>query len=118
MHGAFRMGVPDANFPYVDVRDVVSAHLMVAEQDAQGRFLAINDEQPHFRKMLDVMHAIDPRVKPPLMAMPDFMIPALPLVVGVQSRHANPVYRWRTSGVYAPITVRSSVAQAARKAST
>lgn len=79
MYGAFRMGVPDANFPYVDVRDVVSAHLMVAEQDAQGRFLAINDEQPHFRKMLDVMHAIDARVKLPLMAMPDFMVPALPL---------------------------------------
>jgi threonine synthase len=41
------------------------------------------------------------------------MIPALPLVVGVQSRHANPVYLWRTRGSYAPVTVRSSVAQAA-----
>ena len=79
MYGAFRMGVPDANFPYVDVRDVVSAHIMVAEQDVQGRFLAINDEQPHFRKMLDTMHRIDARVKLPLMGMPDFMVPALPL---------------------------------------
>ena len=79
MYGAFRMGVPDANFPYVDVRDVVSAHVMVAEQDAQGRFLAINDVQPHFRQMLEAMRRVDPRVKPPLMGMPDFMAPALPL---------------------------------------
>jgi len=41
------------------------------------------------------------------------MIAALPLIVGVQSRHANPVYLWRKSGAYAPVTVRSSVAQAA-----
>jgi dihydroflavonol-4-reductase len=79
MYGAFRMGVPDANFPYVDVRDVVSAHLLAAERDAQGRFIAINDEQPYFRTMLEAMHRIDPRVKPPLMSMPEFMVPALPL---------------------------------------
>jgi len=79
MYGAFRMGVPDANFPYVDVRDVVSAHVMAAERDAQGRFIAINDEQPCFREMLDVMHRIDPRVKRPLMSLPEFMAPALPL---------------------------------------
>jgi len=41
------------------------------------------------------------------------MIDALPLLIGVQSSHANPVYRWRASGTYAPVTVRSSVAQAA-----
>jgi len=41
------------------------------------------------------------------------MIPQLPLVVGVQSRHANPVYLWRQRGAYEPVKVRSSVAQAA-----
>jgi threonine synthase len=41
------------------------------------------------------------------------MIDRLPLLIGVQSSHANPVYRWRASGTYAPVTVRSSVAQAA-----
>jgi len=86
MFGAFRMGVPDANFPYVDVRDVVSAHVLAAERDAQGRFLAINDEQPHFRKMLGAMHAIDPRVKLPLMEMPDFMIPAIPFFDRLNAR--------------------------------
>jgi threonine synthase len=41
------------------------------------------------------------------------MIASLPLIVGVQSRHANPVYLWRQRGSYAPVAVRSSVAQAA-----
>lgn len=79
MYGAFRMGVPDGNFPYVDVRDVVSAHVLAADRDAQGRFIAINDEQPHFRTILEAMHRIDPRVKLPLMSMPEFMVPVLPL---------------------------------------
>lgn len=41
------------------------------------------------------------------------MIGQLPLVVGVQSRHANPVFLWRESGRYEPVRVRASVAQAA-----
>jgi threonine synthase len=41
------------------------------------------------------------------------MIPALPLVVGVQSRHANPVYLWRARGTFEPVSVTASVAQAA-----
>jgi dihydroflavonol-4-reductase len=79
MYGAFRMGVPDSNLPYVDVRDVVSAHLLAAERDAQGRFIAANDVQPTFRDLMEVMHRIDPAVKPPLLGMPSFMVPVLPL---------------------------------------
>ncbi len=41
------------------------------------------------------------------------LIDKLPLVVGVQSRHANPVYLWRESGKFEPVKVRPSVAQAA-----
>lgn len=41
------------------------------------------------------------------------IIDTLPLIVGVQSTHANPVVEWRTSGAYAPMQVRPSVAQAA-----
>jgi len=41
------------------------------------------------------------------------MIKQLPLLVGVQSRHANPVYLWKKRGTYAPVKVTSSVAQAA-----
>ncbi len=41
------------------------------------------------------------------------LITELPLVIGVQSRHANPVFLWRESGTYEPVKVRPSVAQAA-----
>jgi threonine synthase len=41
------------------------------------------------------------------------LIRELPLVIGVQSRHANPVYLWQKSGQYQPVRVTPSVAQAA-----
>jgi threonine synthase len=41
------------------------------------------------------------------------IIDSLPLVVGVQSVHADPVFRWRRSGIWQPVAVRPSVAQAA-----
>jgi threonine synthase len=41
------------------------------------------------------------------------IIDHLPAVLGVQSDHADPVARWRKTGAYQPVTVRSSVAQAA-----
>jgi len=41
------------------------------------------------------------------------VIEELPLILGVQSHHANPVAKWRDSGSYVPMTVEPSVAQAA-----
>lgn len=41
------------------------------------------------------------------------IIAELPLILGVQSVHANPVVLWRQRGEYRPVEVRSSVAQAA-----
>lgn len=41
------------------------------------------------------------------------IIDSLPLIVGVQSTHADPVVTWRSSGSYRPVQVRPSVAQAA-----
>jgi threonine synthase len=41
------------------------------------------------------------------------IIPELPVILAVQSRHANPVYTWRSTGEYAPMKVKPSVAQAA-----
>lgn len=79
MKGGFRMGVPDMTLPIVDVRDVVSAHLLAAERDCEGRFAVVNDEQPSFDAILRVMHDIDPRVPLPLMKLPDLLAPALPL---------------------------------------
>lgn len=77
MGGAFRMGVPDVNMLYIDVRDVAAAHLLAAERDGQGRFIAVGDEAPTWRRIMGVMHGIDPRVKPALMTLPGFMNPFL-----------------------------------------
>ena len=41
------------------------------------------------------------------------IIKNLPLIIGVQSTHANPVVRWKETGTYTPIEVKPSVAQAA-----
>ena len=41
------------------------------------------------------------------------IIDQLPTVVGVQSDHADPVYRWSMTGNYQPVDVTPSVAQAA-----
>ncbi len=41
------------------------------------------------------------------------IISSLPTVIGVQSEHADPVYRWRRTGAYEPVKVSPSVAQAA-----
>jgi dihydroflavonol-4-reductase len=79
MFGEFRLGVPDGNFSFVDVRDVARAHLLAAERDAQGRFIVCNDVQPSFRVLVEALHTIDPRVKLPLMSMPGFAAPLLPL---------------------------------------
>lgn len=86
MFGAFRMGVPDMNLPYVDVRDVVSAHVLAAERDAQGRFIVGNDELPTFTRIIEVMNAIDPRVKLPLITFPDFMAFSFPFFDWLNSK--------------------------------
>ncbi len=77
MRNAFFMGVPDINMQYVDVRDVAAMHVLAAERDAQGRFIAAGDEGTTWRRLIEVMHGIDPRVKRSLMTLPDFMNPYL-----------------------------------------
>jgi threonine synthase len=41
------------------------------------------------------------------------IIDELPVIVGVQSEHANPVFLWRSTGKFTPMKVTPSVAQAA-----
>ncbi|MDF1534869.1 MAG: threonine synthase [bacterium] len=41
------------------------------------------------------------------------IVDQLPTIIGVQSHHADPVYRWNVTGKYAPVSVTPSVAQAA-----
>jgi len=76
MRGGFRLGVPDFNFAYIDVRDVASAHRLAGERDVDGRFIVVGDESPSFRELIEAMHAVDPRVKLPLARMPDWVLPA------------------------------------------
>jgi len=41
------------------------------------------------------------------------VIQELPVILGVQSEHADPIVRWRNTGTFKPVKVRPSVAQAA-----
>lgn len=78
MLGSMRLGVPNFNIPYVDVRDVVSGHIFAAEKEVSGRFIICNDEQPAMHDLIKIMHDIDPSVPLPLMVMPDFVLRFLP----------------------------------------
>lgn len=79
MLGAFRFGVPRVNWAMVDVRDAARAHILAATKDCEGRFVVTNDTTPTLREMIETMHAIDERVSLPLMTIPDFLVPTLPL---------------------------------------
>lgn len=86
MNGAMQFGAPPMNYPYVDVRDVVRAHLMVLDRDVQGRYLAVNDRLPTMTEIALAMHAIDPSIPKPLMTLPAFVMPVLPWLDGLNSR--------------------------------
>jgi dihydroflavonol-4-reductase len=77
--GAMRLGVPNTNFPIVDVRDVAVAHILAAEQDCEGRFVVCNDTSPTFKAMLETLHKIDPKIPLPSMVMPNFMMGSMGL---------------------------------------
>lgn len=77
--GVFRLGVPAGNLSMVDVRDTAQAHILAAERGARGRFIVANDHSPSYDEIARALGRIDPRVKPPLMRMPLFASPLLPL---------------------------------------
>jgi dihydroflavonol-4-reductase len=78
MLGAMRMGAPDSNLPYVDVRDVVAAHVVAGERDSTGRFIVCNDHLPSFLELIQVMHAIDPAIPLTKSTIPNVMMGAAP----------------------------------------
>lgn len=79
MLGGLKMGAPDANFPAVDIRDVVTGHLLAAESGATGRFLIINDVLPSLAEMARMMHTIDASVPVAPRLLPDAIAPLVPL---------------------------------------
>jgi dihydroflavonol-4-reductase len=78
MLGTMRFGAPDANFPYVDIRDVVLAHVLAGEQDCMGRFIACNDHLPSFLELIAAMHRIDPSVPLTTSTIPRIVTGAAP----------------------------------------
>lgn len=77
--GVFRLGAPTGNFSFVDVRDTAQAHIQAAERRAEGRFIVAYDQAPSYDEITRALGRIDPAVKPPLMRMPVFAAPVLPL---------------------------------------
>lgn len=84
--GEFRIGVPFGNFPFIDVRDVVDAHLRVADRAVAGRFIAGPDAAPSYRELIETLRRIDRRVRRPLMSMPRLAAPMLPLYDALSHR--------------------------------
>lgn len=86
MLGALRFGAPHGNFPYVDIRDVVSGHILAAERDVTGRFILCNDSFPTLRELTRLLHAIDASIPVSRWNLPDFLMPALPYLDMLNSR--------------------------------
>lgn len=86
MKGALQVAAPPFNYPWVDVRDVARAHRLVLEKDAQGRFIAVNDRQPSMGEIAEAMNAVDRSIPRPLLTLPTFLMPALPVFEKLMSR--------------------------------
>jgi len=71
MVGGLKNGTPNANFPAVDIRDVIDGHIRAAESDANGRFIIINDKLPTLADLGRLAHDIDPAIPPPGRLLPD-----------------------------------------------
>ena len=101
MLGSMRFGAPRANMPWVDVRDVISGHVLAAEKDVSGRFLLVNDTFPDFLELSQLMHAIDPDIVAAKGYVPDALLGLLPALDALWAR-------WlRTPRTLTPELVRS-----------
>ena len=78
--GGMKNGAPNANFPAVDVRDVVEGHILAAESSAGGRFILCNDRLPQLAELARVAHEVDPEVPLPGKVLPDFALTFGPLL--------------------------------------
>lgn len=84
--GEFRLGAPRGTFQFVDVRDTAEAHLLAAERRARGRFAVGYPAATSFNELVRTLARLDPRVKPPLMTLPGFAAPMLPLYDALSHR--------------------------------
>jgi dihydroflavonol-4-reductase len=77
--GALKNGTPNANYPAVDIRDVVEGHILAAQPGAKGRFILINDHLPTLGDLARIAHAADPSVPPPGRPLPDLLVRFAPI---------------------------------------
>lgn len=78
MLGSMRLGAPNTNIAYVDVRDVATAHVLAAERDVTGRFIIANDHAPEMRELSLLMHWSDASIPAAPAVLPDFVMSAGP----------------------------------------
>ena len=85
MLGSMRLGAPNTNLAYVDVRDVAAAHVLAAERDVSGRFIIANDHAPEMRELSLLMHWSDMSVPAARIVLPDFVMSAGPALDWLRS---------------------------------
>ncbi|MEP0940149.1 MAG: NAD-dependent epimerase/dehydratase family protein [Rhizobiaceae bacterium] len=76
--GSMRMGTIDNIYQILDVREVVTAHILAAKKDVTGNFIVGADNEPVFVEVLDAMRRIDPKVPKAMMIVPKLFYPKLP----------------------------------------
>jgi dihydroflavonol-4-reductase len=85
MLGSMRLGAPNTNLAYVDVRDVAEAHVLAAERDVAGRYIIANDHAPTMRELSLLMHWSDMSIPAAPAVLPDFVMSAGPALDWLRS---------------------------------
>jgi len=89
MMGNLSPVAPPISYPYVDVRDVASAHVMALMSGATGRLIVINEPIPMLADLAREMHRLDPKVPRTLMTLPGFAMPVLPYLEALVARFSR-----------------------------
>lgn len=85
MRGKLPLALPLV-FGFVDVRDVVEAHIQAYERPAaSGRFIASGDELP-LMDLFRRMKALDPSLRIPWAALPGWLLGAAPFLDWMNSK--------------------------------
>jgi dihydroflavonol-4-reductase len=84
--GAMRMGAPNTNLAYVDIRDAVAGHILAAEKAVTGRFILCNDRAPELRELTEILHDIDPSIARAPRLIPDALLGVLPMLEALNAK--------------------------------
>ena len=84
--GGMRLGAPDFNHPYVDIRDAVEGHILAAEKAVTGRFILCNDRAPQLMELAEILHGIDPSIACAPRLIPDALLRVFPMLEALNAR--------------------------------